>query len=577
MSDLDMKMDAQDAATQEELRRLNMEVSSLKRELRASKGFFDKVAKTTNAKDAFSRVLSNANARQRAYTEILLKNCPNIILLLNGEGCFVLSTAILLTLTNTHDFDIIKNHHYKEFFSQYMDADSLKKLEDAVSQVSATRKSVTLDAWIDFSAEKGKRYYSIELSSTNDNTDSSANSATDLLAVFVDLTDFLHEKQRAEAANSAKSDFLATMSHEIRTPMNAVLGMSEMLSRTNLSAEQQKYLTDIKKSSQSLLAIINDILDFSKIEAGRIELVNINFNLHSLLDNIYSMFSHLMETKKLKFIYRVEDNLPDVIYGDENRLRQIIINLLSNALKYTNKGEVELYIRLDDDGKLKFDIKDTGVGIQKEDMSKLFMPFEQLDMRKNRNIVGTGLGLAISYNLCKIMGGNLWLESVYGKGSTFHVEVPFVAPQEGIAEEEVIAVKDFFAPDASVLVVDDIEINLSVAEAMLSLFKITPDLAQSGSDAIELSNSKKYDVIFMDHMMPEMDGIEAVRILREGDGPNKHTAIVALTANAVSGMKEMYLANEFDGFLTKPLDLNALNLCLREWLPEKLVLEDHRT
>jgi CheY-like chemotaxis protein len=223
-------------------------------------------------------------------------------------------------------------------------------------------------------------------------------------------------------------------------------------------------------------------------------------------------------------------------------------------------------------GMLRFSIKDSGIGIKDEDKVKLFKPFEQLDLRKNRNVVGTGLGLAISYNLCRLMGGALTLESVYGEGSTFTVETPCV-----LADADAVEIADtageFTAPNARILVVDDIEINLSVAEALLSAFAISPDLVSSGAEAIEMVKKNRYDIIFMDHMMPEMDGLETTDNIRELGGQSGATPIVALTANAINGMEEMFLNNRMDGFLSKPLDFNSLNLCLRRWLPADLINE----
>jgi CheY-like chemotaxis protein len=394
-----------------------------------------------------------------------------------------------------------------------------------------------------------------------------------VLAVFTDLTDIVREKQRSDSANRAKSDFLATISHEIRTPMNAILGMSEMLNRTALDDTQKKYVTDIRRSSQSLLAIINDILDFSKIEAGKLEILNSNYSLQALLDNLHSMFSLMFAQKNLAFHFHTEDTLPHAVFGDENRLRQILTNLLSNALKYTHQGSVTFTARLLPEGLLRFDIQDTGIGIREEDKSKLFMPFEQLDLRRNKNIVGPGLGLAISHKLCQLMGGDLRLESVYGQGSLFYVVLPHVPAEADSADLEPEMACEFSAPEARILVVDDIEINLAVAEAMLGAFDIEPDLAQSGGEALEKVQAKEYDIIFMDQMMPEMDGIETTRNIRALGGRHERAHIVALTANAISGTEDMLLRNRFDGYLSKPLELDALNRCLRHWLPAVKVRE----
>ena len=551
---------------QDEIKRLNREILRLNRELRTTKTFLDNATQAMNAKEALGRVLSNTNARQKAYTDTLLESCPNIILLLDNGGNFVLCTKAFLTAANIHNFDFIKNINYKEVFSKYIDQVSMGKFEDAIKKVSDTHESVIINDWIDFSGTGNKRYYSVEISA-GENAD---NTAIGFIAAFVDLTDFMREKQRAEDASNAKSDFLATMSHEIRTPMNAILGMSEMLGRSDLTADQRKYLSDIRSSSQSLLTIINDILDFSKVEAGRMELVKTNYNLRSLLDNLFSMFSHLYKSKGLEFEFNIAENTPSNAFGDENRLRQILTNILSNALKYTAAGKVTLSASLTAENNLHFAVRDTGIGIRDEDKKKLFTPFEQLDLRKNKNVVGTGLGLAISYNICKLMGGNLWLESVYGEGSTFFIEVPFIESEINVVEE-VIEESEFTASQASVLVVDDIDINLAVVEVMLGVFEIIPDLATGGYEAIKLSNTKKYDIIFMDHMMPEIDGVATTEIIRKHGGLNKDSVIVALTANAVSGMEDMFLSNGFDGFLSKPLELKALSACLRKWLPEELI------
>lgn len=555
----------------EENKQLKLQVSKLSRELRVSQRFLEKVTQTVEAKDTLGFALSAANAKQRAYTDMLLDSCPNIILLLDDAGRFVLSTKVFLTVTGTHNFDYIKNKTYEEVFSSFVQPETLQKLSDAVGTVVTTKETAILNEWIDFEGDGKARYYSIELMSIGGEKGVDAGISAGVLAVFMDLTDFMREKQRAEAANNAKSDFLASMSHEIRTPMNAILGMSEMLGRSDLGPAQLKYLSDIKKSSQSLLAIINDILDFSKIEAGKLDVLVSSYNLRMLLDNLHSMFSLLFRDKKLKLHFHVHDNVPPTILGDENRLRQVLTNLLSNSMKYTNEGRVEFSAWLSDSGMLRFDIQDTGIGIRQDDIARLFRPFEQLDTYKNKNVVGTGLGLAISHRLCKLMGGNLWLESVYGVGSTFSVSIPCVVSDGSAVEARAEDLEEFLAPNAKVLVVDDIDINLSVAEAMMGALGITPELALNGATAVKLASQNQYDLIFMDHMMPEMDGVETTKLIRLIGGRCASVPIVALTANAINGMEKMFLENQFDDYLPKPLKFSALNLCLRRWLPTNLL------
>ena len=561
--------------TQVELQRMKQEVTRLTRELRITKGFLDKVTRAMDAKEALGRVLSAANAEQKTYTELLLDSCPSTIILLNSEGRFVLSTKVFLDLTGNQNFDFIKNYHYRSVFEKHLHPEEMQRFEEVVREVMVSKEAVNTEAWINFS-HKGERFYAIEISAVGNNRALNevyiANpiDTEGVLIVMTDVTDFVRERQRAEAANNAKSDFLATMSHEIRTPMNAILGLSEMLFRSGLNPEQTKYLSDISKSSQVLLSIINDILDFSKIESGHMELINSSYDLFQLLSDLRSMFKHMHEAKGLSFKYNQPDDLPQLLYGDEKRLRQILTNLLSNALKYTKEGSVEFNVYISKDDRLRFEIRDTGIGVQEEDRDKIFKPFEQLDTRKNKNIVGTGLGLAISYDLCRLMEGNLWFESTYGVGSVFFVEIPIVLATSHVAESTQ-EVENFVAPLAKVLVVDDIEINLAVAEALLSIFEIEPELVNNGTEALLKLGEKKYDLIFMDHMMPGMDGIEVTKLLRSHEGINQDSPVVALTANAVKGMEEMFLANRFDGFLPKPLEIAALNICLRKWLPLNII------
>ena len=554
-----------------EVDRLNLEIKKLSREIRVSKSFMDKVTKTAEAKDTLGSALSVAAAKQRAYTDMLLESCPNIIILLNNSGDFVLSTKTFLTATKTPNFDYIKHHNYDDFFSKYFSPDGMKIFRQAIADAASSNKVITLNEWVDFLQDGRPRCYSIEVRSAGTELGSNAEIMTGILVVMVDLTDFMNEKERAETANNAKSDFLAAMSHEIRTPMNAIIGMSEMLDRSELTPQQKKYLSDIRRSSSALLAIINDILDLSKIEAGKMDLVKTNYNLKVLLDNLQSMFSILCRNKELDFKYSVSGDVPDMVYGDENRLRQILTNLLSNAVKYTNIGKVEFAAWMEDGGLLRFDVKDTGIGIREDDRQKLFKPFEQLDVRKNRNIVGTGLGLAISYKLCQIMGGDLWVKSVYGAGSTFSVAMPYCKADASL-REEVLDTSEFMAPSAKILIVDDVDINLEVAEALLGAFNIQPALSTRGVEAVELAKKNRYDIIFMDHMMPEMDGIETTKHIRELGGWNKEVPIIALTANAISGVEQMFKNNQMNDYLSKPLELVRLKSCLKKWLPADKII-----
>jgi len=382
----------------------------------------------------------------------------------------------------------------------------------------------------------------------------------------------LYAVEIAQEASRAKTDFLASMSHEIRTPMNAIIGMSEILEHEILDDRQAGYAKDIKISAHSLLGIINDILDMSKIEAGKLELRPVDYNFTQFMDNIVSMFTHISQSKGLEFIYTASKELPDYLFGDDIRLRQVLTNICGNAVKFTDKGSVTLSASTIET-KLVIKIEDTGMGIHKEDMPKLFNAFEQLDEARNRSVVGTGLGLPICKSLVEMMGGDIVAESEYGYGTVFTVIIPIIpGNEENIRmNEDSKSTLTISAPDARILITDDNEFNLKVTSGLLNLMDIKAETAISGFAAIELIKQNDFDIVFMDHMMPEMDGIETVREIRKLGGKYEDLTIVALTANAIKGAREMFINNNFDDFLSKPIDTDELHEILRRYLPSEKV------
>ncbi len=414
----------------------------------------------------------------------------------------------------------------------------------------------------------------------------------------VDSTDFYRhlsqleeQKEVADLANKAKSEFLAKMSHEIRTPINAVLGMDEMILRETEDSRIRNYATDIRTAGRTLLTIINDILDFSKIETGKIEIVPAEYDVSSLIYDLSNMTIVRAKAKNLAFHLSVQPEIPAKLFGDDVRIRQVLTNILSNAVKYTKEGSVDFRVLLgqgpddDDNVVLTFEVEDTGIGIKPEDMDKLFIEFERIDTIKNRSVQGTGLGMAITSRMLTMMDTNLEIKSEYGKGSVFSFDLtqkvmdksPIGDFDERIREHlkrGTQYVSSFKAPDAHVLVVDDNGINLKVFASLLKETRIKITEAMNGPDAIDLAKSMHFDIIFMDHMMPGMDGITAMKEIRKiKDGPNQDTPILVLTANAVVGSREMYLLEGFDNFISKPIISAELESMIRKYLPpEKTII-----
>jgi signal transduction histidine kinase/CheY-like chemotaxis protein len=409
----------------------------------------------------------------------------------------------------------------------------------------------------------------------------------------VDITELVEAREQAIQANKGKSDFLAKVSHEIRTPMNAILGITEIqLQDETLTPDMQEALGKIYNSGYLLLGIINDVLDLSKIEAGKLELVPVNYDVPSLINDTVYLNIMRFDSKPIVFDLEVDENIPLTLFGDELRIKQILNNLLSNAFKYTDSGKVLLSIAVEnavqnEAGKitLVFRVSDTGQGMTREQIDRLFDEYTRFNQEANRTTEGTGLGMSITRNLINLMNGTIFIESELDKGSVFTVRLPQGIVDEGVLGKAIVEnLKQFRLgrisqmkkapqimrepmPYGSVLIVDDVETNLYVAKGLMSPYELAIDTAGSGFEAVEkIKSGTVYDVVFMDHFMPKMDGIEAVKIIR---GMGYTSSIVALTANALAGQAEMFISNGFDGFISKPIDIHQLNAVLNKMIRDK--------
>ena len=403
-----------------------------------------------------------------------------------------------------------------------------------------------------------------------------------LKETMVELED---AKEEAQKENASKSQFLANMSHEIRTPINAILGMNEMILRESEENSIQEYAQNIQSASEDLLSIVNEILDFSKVASGKMELVPVEYDVAALIRDCSTIVETRAAGKDLRLEVSCDESTPSKLCGDATRIRQIISNLLTNAVKYTPSGTITFRIRWarDKEGiKLIASVEDTGIGISEENQKRLFDTFERFDMEKNRNIEGTGLGLSITKQLVDLMKGEIGVYSELGKGSLFYVEIPqkvvSMEPigklnQEVNVEQTKVDKEKYHAPKAKILVVDDVRMNVRVIQSLLKRTKIQIDTATSGKECLALAAENTYDLILLDHMMPEMDGVETFQKLREDTtGLNYATPVIALTANAIAGAKEEYKKLGFDDYLSKPMKGEELEEMIQTYLPEDKII-----
>jgi len=560
---------------QAEVTRLNTELKKLERKMRTSNTYLDRATKIAEAKNTLGNSLLVANAKQRAYTDILLESCPGIIILLDANGCFVLSTKTFLTAVNMPNFDFIKGRNYEEIFSDFFTEAEMEFFRAWMNRISSTNEILMFDTWIDFSKKGQPKFYSIKLRRAGTGHADNPDAPFGTLVVIEDLTDFMYEKQRAEFASKAKSNFLAVMSHEIRTPMNSIIGFSELALNDDIQSKTRDYLEEILDNSHWLLLIINDILDISKIESGKVVLESIPFNLNEL----FSVCKTLVKPKALEkgiSLFVNQDPASDItLLGDPTRLRQVLINLLSNAIKFTDSGTIEVSSSVisSDDASLTihFFVKDSGIGMTEEQKKSIFQPFMQADLSTTRKYGGTGLGLAISKNLIELMGGEFSVESSPGEGSKFSFDLTF-PKTNGTAENMKNKYSAIFAGnpvfEGTVLICEDNTMNQRVICDYLSRVGLKTIVVSNGKEAFNMVQSrqkkgeKPFDLIFMDIHMPEIDGFETASRITQ---LNTQTPIVALTANNMIEDRQSYGEAGMQDYLSKPINPQALWNCLLKY------------
>jgi PAS domain S-box-containing protein len=575
----------------EDISALKEEVRSLKSDLRAANRELAQSARNISAIEGNYKVKMNMfrnvaaeHEKQKRFLTYLMESSVDFLILLDGKDEIMYCSDSFIKKIGLKYSSEIEGKNILEVYGMFEDDALLEMLKKDLDESKISCNIYRHDIFIDINKSGEYRAYRI----TNTPMFDEELNLSGVIISWSDTTDLIIAKNEAEEANKSKSSFLATMSHEIRTPMNAILGITQIeLQKENLNNEYAASLDKIYNSSVNLLGIINDILDLSKIETGKLELNPAEYDIPSLINDAAQVNIVRLGSKEIKFIVEADTNLPSKLYGDELRIKQILNNVLSNAIKYTNKGHVKMTINHLTDGddiQLCFIVEDSGQGMKQEDLERLFTEYQRFNIDINRVTEGTGLGLSITKKLVGMMNGNIEVSSEYGKGSIFKITIYQKAVEcQPIGSEISNKLRKFTfseskqslglqvtrepMPYGNVLVVDDVETNLFVAQGLLSPYMLKVETANSGFKTLDLVKSgKTYDIIFMDQRMPQMDGIETTQKIRS---LGYNGTIIALTANALAGNREMFIENGFDGFIPKPIDIRDLNSVLNEYVRDK--------